>query len=40
MEEKTINTSRKVVDLLDRGELRVAEPIEDGLQVNELVKKQ
>jgi 2,3,4,5-tetrahydropyridine-2-carboxylate N-succinyltransferase len=38
-EQKTINTIRKVVDLLDRGELRVAEPIEDGWQVNEWVKK-
>jgi len=38
-EEKTINTIRKVVDLLDKGELRVAEPIEDGWQVNEWVKK-
>ncbi len=38
-EEKTISTIRKVVDLLDKGELRVAEPIEDGWQVNEWVKK-
>ena len=30
---------RKVVDLLDDGSLRVAEPIEDGWQVNEWVKK-
>jgi 2,3,4,5-tetrahydropyridine-2-carboxylate N-succinyltransferase len=27
-EETTINTIRKVVDLLDKGELRVAEPID------------
>ncbi|MEG2336486.1 MAG: 2,3,4,5-tetrahydropyridine-2,6-dicarboxylate N-succinyltransferase [Bacteroidales bacterium] len=27
------------IDLLDRGELRVAQPIEDGWQVNEWVKK-
>ncbi len=38
-EENTINTIRKVVDLLDRGELRVAEPVEGGWQVNEWVKK-
>ncbi|WP_405565923.1 2,3,4,5-tetrahydropyridine-2,6-dicarboxylate N-succinyltransferase [Polaribacter sp. Asnod6-C07] len=38
-EENTINTIRKVVDLLDKGELRVAEPIEGGWQVNEWVKK-
>lgn len=30
---------RKVIDLLDLGELRVAEPVEDGWQVNEWVKK-
>jgi len=38
-EEITINTIRKVVDLLDKGQLRVAEPIENGWQVNEWVKK-
>ena len=38
-EEKTINTIRKVVDLLDKGELRVAEPLEGGWQVNEWIKK-
>ncbi|TXD52975.1 MULTISPECIES: 2,3,4,5-tetrahydropyridine-2,6-dicarboxylate N-succinyltransferase [unclassified Polaribacter] len=38
-EETTINTIRKVVDLLDKGELRVAEPIDGGWQVNEWVKK-
>jgi len=38
-DENTINTIRKVVDLLDKGELRVAEPIEGGWQVNEWVKK-
>ncbi|CAM1354509.1 2,3,4,5-tetrahydropyridine-2,6-dicarboxylate N-succinyltransferase [Tenacibaculum insulae] len=38
-EETTINTIRKVVDLLDAGELRVAEPTTDGWQVNEWVKK-
>lgn len=30
---------RKVIDLLDAGELRVAEPVADGWQVNEWVKK-
>ncbi|WP_159948225.1 2,3,4,5-tetrahydropyridine-2,6-dicarboxylate N-succinyltransferase [Polaribacter septentrionalilitoris] len=38
-DENTVNTIRKVVDLLDKGELRVAEPVEDGWQVNEWVKK-
>ncbi|WNH07590.1 2,3,4,5-tetrahydropyridine-2,6-dicarboxylate N-succinyltransferase [Thalassobellus suaedae] len=38
-EEKTTTAIRKVVDLLDKGELRVAEPTNDGWQVNEWVKK-
>lgn len=38
-EENTINAIRNVIDLLDKGELRVAEPIADGWQVNEWVKK-
>jgi 2,3,4,5-tetrahydropyridine-2-carboxylate N-succinyltransferase len=38
-EEITINTIRKVVNLLDEGVLRVAEPIAGGWQVNEWVKK-
>ncbi|MGJ8742962.1 2,3,4,5-tetrahydropyridine-2,6-dicarboxylate N-succinyltransferase [Polaribacter sp.] len=38
-EETTIKTIREVIDLLDKGELRVAEPIEGGWQVNEWVKK-
>ena len=38
-EQNTIDTIRKVVDLLDKGTLRVAEPISDGWQVNEWVKK-
>jgi 2,3,4,5-tetrahydropyridine-2-carboxylate N-succinyltransferase len=38
-EQNTIDTIRRVVDLLDKGELRVAEPIADGWQVNEWVKK-
>ncbi|MDD7885004.1 2,3,4,5-tetrahydropyridine-2,6-dicarboxylate N-succinyltransferase [Flavivirga sp. 57AJ16] len=38
-EETSISAIRKVIDLLDTGELRVAEPITDGWQVNEWVKK-
>jgi 2,3,4,5-tetrahydropyridine-2-carboxylate N-succinyltransferase len=38
-EEKTQNTIREVVNLLDSGSLRVAEPKADGWQVNEWVKK-
>ena len=38
-EETTINAIREVVDLLDAGTLRVAEPTADGWQVNEWVKK-
>jgi len=38
-EENTISTIRRVIDLLDNGELRVAEPTITGWQVNEWVKK-
>ena len=38
-EESTINAIRKVINLLDEGELRVAEPTKNGWQVNEWVKK-
>jgi 2,3,4,5-tetrahydropyridine-2-carboxylate N-succinyltransferase len=38
-EDKTTSAIRKVIDLLDKGELRVAEPITGGWQVNEWVKK-
>lgn len=38
-ETNTINAIREVVDLLDAGVLRVAEPKEKGWQVNEWVKK-
>ncbi|WP_242204291.1 2,3,4,5-tetrahydropyridine-2,6-dicarboxylate N-succinyltransferase [Aestuariivivens insulae] len=38
-DEKTTTAIRRVVDLLDKGELRVAEPVENGWQVNEWVKK-
>ena len=36
---ETQHAIRKVVDLLDAGELRVAEPVTDGWQVKEWVKK-
>ena len=35
----TIDSIRSVIDLLDEGTLRVAEPTKDGWQVNEWVKK-
>lgn len=35
----TIEAIRSVIDLIDAGTLRVAEPTEDGWQVNEWVKK-
>ena len=35
-EEKTITTIRAVIELLDKGKLRVAEPVTDGWQVNEM----
>ena len=38
-DEITINAIREVIDLLDMGILRVAEPVEGGWQVNEWVKK-
>ena len=38
-EEKTTTAIRKVIDLLDEGTLRVAEPVGDDWQVNEWVKK-
>lgn len=38
-EQATQDTIRKVIDLLDIGELRVAEPTTNGWQVNEWVKK-
>ena len=38
-EKTTQNTIREVVNLLDNGTLRVAEPINGGWQVNEWVKK-
>jgi 2,3,4,5-tetrahydropyridine-2-carboxylate N-succinyltransferase len=38
-EESTQKAIRTVVDLLDKGELRVAEPTADGWKVNEWIKK-
>lgn len=38
-EAATITAIRKVIDLLDEGTLRVADPTPDGWQVNEWVKK-
>ncbi len=37
--QETINAIRSVIDFIDSGSLRVAEPIEGGWQVNEWVKK-
>ena len=37
--KETISAIRSVIDLIDSGSLRVAEPIEGGWQVNEWVKK-
>jgi 2,3,4,5-tetrahydropyridine-2,6-dicarboxylate N-succinyltransferase len=38
-EETTTTAIRKVIDLLDSGELRVAQPTATGWQINEWVKK-
>jgi 2,3,4,5-tetrahydropyridine-2-carboxylate N-succinyltransferase len=38
-EETTTNAIREVIELLDSGKLRVAEPVGEGWQVNEWVKK-
>ena len=38
-EETTLTAIKEVIALLDEGKLRVAEPIENGWQVNEWVKK-
>ncbi|KJD34934.1 2,3,4,5-tetrahydropyridine-2,6-carboxylate N-succinyltransferase [Tamlana sedimentorum] len=38
-DEATTNAIRAVIEKLDKGELRVAEPTADGWQVNEWVKK-
>jgi len=38
-DQNTQNAIREVIDLLDAGELRCAEPTENGWQINEWVKK-
>src|SRR5690606_20102249 len=38
-EDNTIDAIRRVILLLDEGDLRVAEPTAEGWQVNEWVKK-
>lgn len=38
-DQDTINSIREVINLLDEGKLRVAEPSKNGWQVNEWVKK-
>ena len=38
-EESTQQAIRSIIDLLDKGDLRVAEPTNEGWQVNEWVKK-
>ena len=38
-EETTTTAIRAVIELLDSGKLRVAEPVADGWQVNEWIKK-
>jgi 2,3,4,5-tetrahydropyridine-2-carboxylate N-succinyltransferase len=38
-DKQTIDSIREVINLLDSGSLRVAEPTEQGWQVNEWVKK-
>lgn len=38
-DEHTQSAIRQVIELLDKGKLRIAEPIEDGWQVNEWAKK-
>ncbi len=38
-DNKTITAIREVINLLDAGKLRVAEPIQGGWQVNEWIKK-
>jgi 2,3,4,5-tetrahydropyridine-2,6-dicarboxylate N-succinyltransferase len=38
-EELTISTIREVINLLDNGKIRVAEPTTSGWQVNEWIKK-
>ncbi len=37
--DETKNTIRQVIELLDKGQLRCAEPTDSGWQVNDWVKK-
>jgi 2,3,4,5-tetrahydropyridine-2,6-dicarboxylate N-succinyltransferase len=37
--EDTQNTIREVIEMLDKGKMRVAEPFNNGWQVNEWIKK-
>ena len=39
METKTQETIKEVIELLDKGELRVAEPLNQEWKVNEWIKK-
>ena len=39
METKTQETIKEVIDLLDKGELRVAEPLNQEWKVNEWIKR-
>ena len=39
METKTQETIKEVIELLDKGELRVAEPLNEEWKVNEWIKK-
>ena len=38
-ENTTKEAIRSIIDLLDKGEVRVAEPTSEGWQVNEWIKK-
>lgn len=38
-DKKVVNTVETIIDLLDRGEVRVAEPSDSGWKVNDWVKK-
>lgn len=38
-EEETVRAIEQVIEDLDKGKLRVAEPVNDGWQVNEWIKK-
>ena len=39
-ESETQETIRSVIEQLDQGKIRVAEPFENGWRVNEWIKKQ